>query len=277
MTDKTTFKKTLYLFNQESNRLLQSDWEESPRPFERFLDRMEAEPTIKKYLDDCVANHTPEGFDAAEDVRTVAKEFGATFGSFSTVPEEESAEVYLILKEIVAQNIQGHSHFFYGYAQGNKFADMYKGFLNKVARRLIANIGSYLTMIGIEMGLDGGDSPTANFYGSVQNAQINQPTGSAKVYASQARVMNASDINGLLEAILTAAVAEIDDNETIEDVRDNVEAIRDQVESDKPKRGVLKSALRFLGSINGGTQFTAAVVQIIEFFNESGFQLPFPD
>lgn len=276
MTDKTTFKKTLYLFNHEANTLLRSSWEESPTPFKRFLDRIEQQPDIKTYLDDCVDNHTPAGFDPEVDVKAVAKDMVTTFVNFSTVPEEESAEVYLILKEIVAQEIQGHSNFYFGFAHGNKYADMYKGFLDKVVRRLIANITEYLTMIGIEMGLDDTSTATTNFYGNVQQAQINQPSGGSTVNATQTNGLNADELNNLLDAIITAAESGIDDAEMLEDICDNVEIVRAQMESGEPKRGILKSALNFLGGVNGGVQFTAALVQIVEFVNNSGFQFPLP-
>ena len=275
MTDKTAFKKTLFLFKHESNTLLRSNWEESPMPFKRFLDRIEGEAVIKEYLDDCVANHTPEGFNATKDVKAVANDFGTTFVNFSTIPEEESAEVYLILKEAIAQNIQGHSDFYYGFAHGNKFVDMYKGFLNKVVRRLIANITEHLIMIGIEMGLDTCDSITNNI-GPVQNLQMNQTIGSSTISATQNNGINEAQLSDLLNAILIAAEDEIDDEESIEDVRDSVEIVRVQMESGEPKRGVLKGALSVMRGVNGGVQFAAALAQIIEFINMSGFQFPLP-
>ena len=275
MTDKTAFKKTLYCFNHEANVLLRSSWEESPAPFKRFLDRIEAEPGIKAYLDDCIDNHIPEGFNAGKDVREVAGNPGTTFINFSTIPEEESAEVYLILKEMIAQNIHGRSYFYYTFASGNKFEDMYKGFLNKVVRRLIANITEHLTMIGIEMGLDSGDSVTNNF-GSVHNLQMNQATDNSTINATQNIGIDEHALNKLIDTILSAAKTEIDDAETIEDVCDNVEIVRTQIESGEPKRGVLKSALGFLRGVNGGIQFAVAVAQLIQFMNNSGFQFQLP-
>ena len=275
MTDKTAFKKTLYRFNHEANILLRSNWDESPAPFKRFLDRIEAEPDVKAYLDDCVDNHTPEGFNAEEDVREVAGDLGTTLINFSTIPKEESAEVYLILKEMIAQNISGRSYFYYTFASGNKFADMYKGFLDKVVRRLIANITEHLTMIGIEMGLDSGDSVTNNF-GSVHNLQMNQATDNSTINATQNISIDEHALNKLIDAILSAAETEIDDAETIGDVRDNAEIVRIQIESGEPKQGVLKSALGILRGVNGGAQFAAAVAQLIQFMNNSGFQFPLP-
>ena len=152
---------------------------------------------------------------------------------------------------------------------------MYKGFLDKVVRRLIANITEHLTMIGFEIGLDGGDSVTNNF-GSVNNLQMNQATDSSTINATQNIGIDEQALNKLIDAILSAAGTEIDDAETIEDVRDNAEIVRSQIESGKPKRGVLKSALGFLRVVNGGAQFAAAVVQLIQFVNNCGFQFPLP-
>lgn len=275
MIDKTDFKKTLYRFNHEANILLRSNWEESPAPFKRFLDRIEGEPVIKEYLDNCVNNHTPEGFGADEDVREVAAQPGVTFINFSTIPEEESAEVYLILKAVIAQDIHGRSYFYYTFASGNKYPDMYKGFLDKVVWRLIANITEHLTMIGIEMGLDNSDSVTNNI-GTVQNLQMNQAAGGSTINATQNNGINEAQLSDLLNAILTAAEDEIEDTESVEDVRDSVEIIRVQMESGEPKRGVLKGTLSVLHGVNGGVQFVVALAQIIEFINMSGFQFPLP-
>lgn len=268
MNDKTAFKKTLYLFNQESNILLQSDWEESPRPFKRFLERIEAEPAIKNYLDNCVGNHLPVDFNACEAVKTVTDSYVATLGNFSTTPKEESAQVYLILKEVVAQNIQGRSYFFYGFASGRKYADMYKGFLDKVVLRLIRNIQGHLTMMGIEMGLDSGDAVTNNISGPVQHMQINQASGGSTVNATQNNGVGMDELNVLLNAILDVAKDEISDDETLEEIKDNLELVRTQIESGDPKRGVIKSVFGFLRGVNSGTQFTAAVAQIAEFVGQ---------
>ncbi len=275
MSDKITLRKTLYLFNQESNTLLRSSWDDLPTPFRRFLERIESQPVIKAYLDECVSSHTPDGFDATSEVDAVANDYGAIFGPFSTDPEEESAQVYLILKELIAQDIRGDSVVFYGYAS-KKFADMYKAFLDRVARRLITNIECHLNMIGIEMGLDSGDGITNNFNGPVQTAQLNQPTEGSTVNATQTIGLNTSELNTLLDAILEAANAEIEDEDTISDIRDNVEIVRVQMESGEPKRGIIKGAFSFLKGVNGGVQFAAAIAQIAEFMTNNGIQLPFP-
>lgn len=275
MTDKTAFKITAHNFKVESNVLLHSSWDESPLPFRRFLNCIEGEELIKTYLDDCVGNHTPEGFNAEEEVAAVSNEYHLVFGPFSTVPKEESAQVYLILKELIAQNIQGRGLAYYGYSSDG-FDKKYKGFLDKVARRLVINIDGYLTTIGIAMGLDDGGSISTTINGNVEQVLVNQAANGSTINATQTMGVKPSELQSLIDALTSAAAQEIADSDTLEEILDNIEIMREQMESDKPKRGLVKSAFSFLSKVNAGAQFAAALAQIAEFFNTSGIQLALP-
>ena len=262
MSDKTELKKTMFLFHQESNRLINSNWEDSPLPIQRFLEQCEADNVVNSYLKDCLNNHLPEEFDAAHEYDEVLRVYGASFGPFSTIPEEESAQVYLILKEVVARNTRGKSNLFYGYGNGSKkFADMYRGFLDDVARRLIGNIERCLTLKGFEEGLD--DSPSVSFNAPVGNAQINQASGGSTVIANQTNGFQSDDLAGLIQAVLEAG-------NLLSDIQDNAEELKAQMESGRPKRGIVKGALGFLRGVNGGVQFSAAVANLVSFFAQSG-------
>lgn len=269
MSDKTELKKSMYLFHQESNLLLNSNWEDSPLPVQRFLEQCCGDSAVGAYLQDCLDSYLPEGFDAAREYDEVLRGHGVSFGPFSTVPEEESAQVYFILKEVVARKTPGTSNLFYVYGSGSRrFADMYKGFLDKVARRLIGNIERYLIFKGFEEGLN--DNPSVNFNGPVENAQINQASGGSTVIATQTNGLQSTDLEALIQAVLEAASSEIADGEILSDIQDSVEELKSQMESGKPKRGVVKSVLSFLNGINGGVQFTAAVINLVSFFTQSG-------
>lgn len=275
MNDSKNLQKTLFTFHHEASVLLRSSWSDSPRPIERFLSIIEADEMISAYLEDCIDNHTPHGFNASEELDAVTKQIGSTFGPFSVVPEEESAQVYLILKELVERNIQAHSMLFYGYANGSKkFADMYKGFLDGVAQRLISNVEGYLRLMGIEMGIGNtGGHVTTNFNGPVGSAQLNQPSGEAVVYATQNSGINARELNEILDSVLSAAKSDLDDAEALEDIAETLESIREQMASNKPKRGVIRGAISFLRGINAGTQFSAALAGLVEFLSNHGIPI----
>lgn len=275
MNDSKNLQKTLFTFHHEASVLLRSNWSDSPRPIARFLSIIESDETISAYLEDCVDNHIPQGFTASEELDAVSRQMGSTFGPFSVVPEEESAQVYLILKELVERNIQGHSMLFYGYANGSKkYADMYKGFLDGVAQKLISNVEGYLRLAGIEMGLVGTSGHvTNNFHGPVGSAQINQSSGDAVIYATQNNGIDAQELNELLNGVLIAAKNSLDDIEALEDIEETLESIRDQMASNKPKRGIIRGAVSFLRGINAGTQFSAALTGLVEFLSDHGIPI----
>lgn len=275
MNDSKNLQKTLFTFHHEASVLLRSSWSDSPRSIARFLNIIESDETISAYLEDCVDNHTPQGFDASVEFDEVSRQMGSTFGPFSVVPEEESAQVYLILKELVERNIQGHSMLFYGYANGSKkYADMYKGFLDGVAQRLISNVESYLRLEGIEMGLDGASGHvTNNFQGPVGSAQINQASGNAVIYAAQSNGINVQELNEMLNSVLNAAKNSLDDVEMLEDIEETLESIREQMTSDKPKRGIIRGAVSFMQGINASTQFAAALAGLVEFLSNHGIPI----
>ena len=272
MNDKTNLKKTLYVFHTEANRLLQSEYDDSPLPFQRFLEQIESDSIVRSYLDGCVRCHIPDGFSAEEQCGAAINDYGYVFGPFSTDPEEESAQVYLILKELVAQNVQGHSRLFYGYCTGsNKYQDKYRGFLNSVARRLIENVERHLSIIGIDAGLDdSGDTITNYFNGPVGRAQINQSTGRAVVNATQNNGIDALELDRLLNSVLIAARSELKDDETLGDIKETLDSIREQMTSEKPKRGIIKGAVAFLRGINVSVQFSAALSGLVDFLSEHG-------
>ncbi len=270
MNDKNSFKKTLYRYHHEASVLLRSNYNECPLPFQRFLEQIELEPEIKAYLDDCVGSHLPDGFDVVADVDAVMKSPNTIFGGFSTDPMGESAQIYLILQEIVTRGVKGDSVLFFGYGSKN-LEKMYKGFMDRVVRRLIMNLDEHLSLIGIDMGLDDNSAISNTFNGPVTDMQFNQPIGNAVVNATQ---NNGSSVEEL-SSLINTAIGAIDscNNELVQEIKDNLETIRSEMGGSSPKRGIVKAALGFIKSVDAGTKFAAAVTQICDYVGKSGIQL----
>lgn len=276
MNDKTSLKRCLFLFHKQASRLLKSEFDDSPLPLQRFLEHIEAEPIIREYINDCTNLHTPEGFSAISQCDEVAADYYGTFGPFSTNSQEESAQVYLILKELVARNAQGRSNFFMGYGTGSKkWQDKYRGFLDSVAQRLIDNIDCHLNIIGIESGLDdSGDAMTTIFNAPVGSAQVNQATGQSVVKATQQNGVASQELSKLLNEVFDAARSELGNGETLQDIEENLNSIREQIMGDSPKRGIIRGSVSLLKNINAGVQFSAALAALIEFLIEHGITIP---
>lgn len=186
MTDsKTTIKVLLYEHNNEANALLRSDYNSLGTSLLRYLNFIDSEPLIKSFIDDCLREHLPEGFDADAEVTEVSKNYEAIF-SFPPKYEAECAVVYLILKRIVERDLAQSVALIHPYGNGSrKYNDMTSGFLDEVARRLVNGIGRAITVEGIKSGLNA----------NVTQTQINNFNNSGAAAAAQSSDHTSTNIN----------------------------------------------------------------------------------
>lgn len=85
---KITLKKLLYEHNTEANALLRASYSELETAITRYLKFIEDRPLIKDFIEDAVANHTPEGFDASAIVQSVSKTFIRNLVRFRRIIKE---------------------------------------------------------------------------------------------------------------------------------------------------------------------------------------------
>ena len=146
---KTTLKKLLFEHNSEANALLHANYNELETAITRYLRFIEGEPITKAFIDDIVANHTPDRFDAIEMLGSASRNGHSALGPFPPEYKSESAVVYLLLRAMVDEHACNIRFLLYGYAHGSKkFDDMAKNFLEEVARRLVAGVNRTLTLSG---------------------------------------------------------------------------------------------------------------------------------
>lgn len=147
--------------------------------------------------------------------------------------------------------------------------------LDSVAQRLIDNIDCHLNIIGIESGLDdSGDAMTTIFNAPVGSAQVNQATGQSVVKATQQNGVASQELSKLLNEVFDAARSELGNGETLQDIEENLNSIREQMMSNSPKRGIIRGSVSLLKNINAGVQFSAALAALIEFLIEHGITIP---
>lgn len=230
----------------------------------RFVSYIGDTPFVSEYVNDCVAQHTPEGFDAKEEVAAVRENMGrAVFGPFCGSDEEETAEITLILRELVSQGVSGRSRVFYGYSGGSaKFQDMIDGFLNRVVRILIDHLEGHLVSKGIAMGLDDKNVSVVVDMSGASNSLLNIATGGSSISAVQQNGQNQA-----LESLLQDLISSTEglDDDVREAVEVNAQVIRDEHASSSPRKEVLEAAVKSLKVILGGTHALASLMTIAQF------------
>ncbi len=176
--------------------------------------------------------------------------------------EEEVRNIYSILKYAVENDINVSHGIAMSYSSSRKYQEILKDFNNRVTMVLIRNIETYLTKIGIDMGID----ENVSYNITVKDGQINIANDNAVINATN--TVNGANIEDLTKLInevkLTAEKSNLS-SEDAEMVSSNLEVIQEEVKADKPRVGFLKTAVSGLKAIKGTAEFGAAVVALIQF------------
>ncbi|CDC28977.1 putative uncharacterized protein [Firmicutes bacterium CAG:466] len=253
--NRNELRKIQYDFNSFSNRLLQADFQDYTDVLGKFLNFINNTPIIFDYISDC--GHCD--WNLEDEVKQVQCSYGSKIFSTGDTEEEEVRNVYAVLQYISDKSIKVHYGIGVSYSSSNDSQDKIKGFNERFVMVLIRHIERYLTKVGIDMGLD--DKITYNV--TVQNGQSIIATDNASVTATNTVRSDASEL-----AKLIADVRALSGNlspEEQEIVSDSLEVIEAEASSDKPKKGMLRTAIAMLKNIKDVTEFGEAVIVLSEF------------
>lgn len=256
--NRNELRKIQYDFNSCSNRLLQANFQDYTGVLAKFIKYIETTQIIIEYITGCG--------DCAIDLEQVVKEVQQSYGRciFSTgdTDEEEVCNVFAILKYLAETKVEIHYAVARGYSSSNKYQDLIKGFNDRFVMVLIRHIETYLTKVGIDMGLD--EKGVYNV--TVNSGQAIIATDNANVTASNSVSVDLDELQKLILAVQKTS-AELQPEEQ-EIISDSLEAIDAEVKAEKPKKGLIKTAITSLKAIKGTTEFAAAIAALIQFITQ---------
>lgn len=249
--NKIELKKITHDFNILSSRMMRVRFDEYNMVLKKFISFIENHEIIMDYL-----NQGDLGdFDAAKEYKEVTTSNGHLIFDFGPTAEEESFQIYAILRHVLENNLdisRGMS-FHYGV---NKFQEVIKEFNDRVLLVLIQNIEGHLTKIGFEMGMD------ENTYWVVSGGQVNIANNNSTIHASQYNGVSLEDVNRLVNNIFDN-LSDVT-NENKETITDAVTMIRDELLKPKPKRAIILNGIKLLSpivTILGGISVAAENIQ----------------
>ena len=258
---KIELKILIKEFLSASNRILRADFEDYATELSKFITYLDGVEIISNYIKSC---GDPE-YDIEAEVKEVAESYGRAIFSLGSTTEKEVANIYAVIKYLAENNISGRSFVYCGYSSSNKFQEKVDSFGDRFIRVLITHIENYLTRISIQMGLD--DKTTINIHlenSSFDNSQLNVATGQGIVNATQNN-FDVKKLQSLIDKLKENTEGLSDDD--CEIVNESIETI-ETLKTDKPKKGLIKTALKALQGISGSANFIAAVTQIITFVQD---------
>ena len=138
--------------------------------------------------------------------------------------------------------------------------DLDDGVKERFVMVLIRHVESYLTKVGIDMGID-----EKNIYNvTVQNGQAIIANDNSSVTATTNIGATANDIEQLIAAVRTK-MDTLTSDEDKEAASESLEVIEAEVISEKPKKSMIKTAIASLQAIKGTVEFGSAVAALIQF------------
>ena len=250
--NKRDLKKIMYDFNCISNRLLQAHFMDYNGVLKKFIAFINSTSVISDYIQNCG--------ECTQDLQLVFSQVASSHGLFELgeTDEEEVRNVYSILEYIIAHEMKIYYGIGFGYSSSNKNQDMVKGFNERVVMILILHIESYLTKIGIEMGLD-----DTIMYNINHSGQVNIANDNAVINMTNNLNLDTSRLSDLMQTVRKASMSMSDEDKEI--VSDSLEAIEEESASSSPKKGLIRTALNALKAIKGPVEFAAAVTELINF------------
>jgi hypothetical protein len=227
------YKKISLKFRKVASRYLNSDINDAKDNLDRFLIFIEECSVINQFIHD----NNQVDFDIEEifNKRGYFDQIKLPIRS-----SEEIAFIFQLLNYISINNVSYHG-LTTGY--GKKFQDSCDNFHNQVVKPLVDHIVSYLGEMAIDMGLDKKSSTQFNIKDF--RGQLNHAEGQSSINANQS--YSESNILELKEVSRNFAKALFEDKNVPQEVKEEatefLEAAVQEVESEKPKKAIVKIAI----------------------------------
>lgn len=256
---KKELKKISRDFRIVASRTINAHYEEINNILKMFISFIDDSELISSYI----RSIDVDKMNIENEVNEVLESYGRIIFDTGKCPDEEIVYTYRILKYLVEKKVDIIS-ISMGYGDSNKYQDKVKGFGTRVILPFANYIESYLCDIFTDMGFD----EEGNFMITVKGGQVNIAKDKATINANQYNNIDLTELNKLTGEIKGLLTEKISPQER-EFIRDNVEAIEEELKKENPKRGLIKTAIKGLEDslprIVKSVELTGAITSIIQF------------
>lgn len=249
--NKKELKKIMHSFNTIASRMMRVNWDEYHMVLSKFLAFIDGNQIILDYVN----MGYDEEFDAANEYKEVTGSNGGLVFSFGPSVEQETYQIYMVLKHICESQAMIWHGLRMQYGR-SKYQEIVKEFNDRVVLVMINNINDYLARIGIDMGLD------ENVVFNVSGGQVNVASGNATINATQNNGVSIAELESIVKNILdNVSALNSTDAETI---IDSVEMIKEEMLKPEPKGKIISNGIKLLApmiSIANGVPVLAENIQ----------------
>ena len=240
--DKREFQKISLEFRRLSSRLLRTNFDDGMDNLKRFLNFIENKPLIF----DFILENNIEKYNIKDEIskRKLSRGYNIPINK-----SEEIAYVYQLLK-YCTENCRDYLSICMGYSSSRMLQDHIDSFNNRVVNAFISHIEVYLKERLIDMG------ETGKLNVIVNGGQVAIANDNSTVNATQNNNYNQTEnLNGLIEELIKLINSLDLNSEEKEETKEIITAAMEEVESDKPKKSIIKYAIEkieYVGKLGVG-------------------------
>ena len=251
--DKKQLKIISLEFRTIANRLINCHWQTGMDLLKKFITYIDTNEIIRDYI---------QSYVNPDDFKDYKYQTGVFYTSMGDSKQEEISFTYQFLKYTI-DNCKSDIYHSLAWGYAKEANDAVKEFCTRIILPFVNYIEGYLTEIGIQMGYDENTQFTINVTGG--NPQLNIASGNSEIAATQNIGIDVNQLEKIMDEIRGATNTESFGNEEIEQITDGLDAIKAELTSLQPKKGILRTALKGLQAINGSAQFLAAIATMVQF------------
>ena len=249
-------------FNSTSSRLLGTDYVEYNIVLKKFLTVINTTEIISEYVISCCELYK---YNIPQDIAMLKGYSRNEIPYLGDTTEMEVAHIYQLLTYIVNNDIFVPDIAKMKYSRSNKYNDIIADFNSRVVSILMKHITDYLKGIGIQMGID--EQVIYNVSITNEEGLVNVALGNSEINSLQNISINVTNITSLIENVRK----NIPDKISMEDkdtINDDLDIIKEELQSESPKQKVLKRSIRGLdkmkNSIPEAIEFVAAITTLAQ-------------
>lgn len=261
---KKELKKISLEFRKVASRLLNTDYDEGIDNLKRFMSYIKGQPVINDFIE---RNNTKQYV-----IEEVLNSRG--YRDRFVIPYDKSEEITFVyqLLNYAVDNINDYYVLARGYSSDTKIQSHVEAFNKNVVNPFVNHIISYLEEIAIDIGEEENSTTTINISGG-NLGQFNFSQGQSTLVANQINNSNnLEEIQRLSTELLQIISNERVDEESKEELKESLEMMKNEIESEKPKKGLLRIGIKgligFTSLFSHGSTALEKLNLVIEKYNQ---------
>lgn len=236
--NKKELKIISYDFNCIANRLLRTSCDEFNSVLKKFMGYIQNTSIIYDYINSC----NRDEFDIESDFKEVSKGYGRYIFDLGETYEEEIFTIHALFKYVLDNSLSIMAIARAYDMKSQTYDEVVKSFNNRVSLIFINHIADYLTKIGIEMGYD----EEVKYMITNNGGQVNISRDYSTLNATQNIGTNSEELLNLVKEINKLLDESSIPNDEREIIQESVETIQSELQSNEPKKGLVKSCVNGL-------------------------------